>query len=338
MSSRLRGAQVEYRDLTYNLLAVFAVLPALVLLALNGRADFAAIDQQIRAELQTDSHRLSGSVNIWLENRTASIVQLAAMGATRTPVQMQSPIEQSHASDHNFLRIALINKDAISTAYSPLLDELGNNNIGKNFADRPFIPILKRTLKPVVSEMVLSKVSMHTPTAILAVPVVIGGDYAGYVAGVLSLDQMKALFENGTESESLHYTVIDRNTNIIASTVPGQTLMTPLSRGSGTYNQLGDGIAQWIPAAVAGAPIMERWKSSSYVTETPIGQFAEWKLILEQPVAPFQKVLFARYARSLGLLLVILLVSLVLAEFISHRSIRSLVALIDICIIHDNRY
>ena len=98
-----------------------------------------------------------------------------------------------------------------------------------------------------------------------------------------------------------------------------QKIGSAMERGHGSLNQLEQGIAQWLPRVPANTPISERWRSSFYVTDTPIGKLAEWRLVLEQPVAPFQKVLYARYTEQLVLLLLVLLSSLVLAEFLIRK-------------------
>ena len=71
-------------------------------------------------------------------------------------------------------------------------------------------------------------------------------------------------------------------------------------------------------------PMSERWKKSFYVAETAIGDLAEWKLILEQPVAPFQKALFDKYTARLLILFMILLGALIIAEMLSRRIIYSI--------------
>jgi len=324
---RCNKSRVEYRDITYNLLAVFALVPALAIGVVNGRDDFSVTDQNIRAELLENSQQLTKKISIWLQNRAASITYLAGRGVTHSPVQMQSMLEQSNESDINILRAGLINRDGISVAFSPTLDDSGHSNIGRDFSDRPYIAAMRQSLQPVLSEVVMSKVGRPTPTVIFAAPVVKQGDYAGYVAGVLSLDQLGEMFEKSSTFHSMHFTLLDKNSNVIITSIPDQKLMAPLQRGAGTLTPLGNGVGQWVPANLAGAPIMERWKSSYYVIESPIEKYAEWKLVLEQPVAPFQKVLFERYTKSLTLLLVILLVALTLAELISRRSIRSLITL-----------
>jgi len=74
----------------------------------------------------------------------------------------------------------------------------------------------------------------------------------------------------------------------------------------------------------ANTPMSERWKQSTYVAESTFGDFLEWHLILEQPVAPFQQNLFKNYSEKLMLILVILVVSLALAAFLSSRVVFTL--------------
>lgn len=99
--------------------------------------------------------------------------------------------------------------------------------------------------------------------------------------------------------------------------------MAPLMRGQGSLSRLDEHVSQWVPSLPPSTPMSERWKSSYYVAENPIGTLAEWKLILEQPVAPFQKRLYARYTDALALLSLMLLAALVLAEVLSRRVVAT---------------
>jgi hypothetical protein len=98
-----------------------------------------------------------------------------------------------------------------------------------------------------------------------------------------------------------------------------QKVMSHLARGTGEFHSIGHGISQWVPTLPATIPISERWNKSLNVAETNIGDLAEWKLILEQPMAPFQKKLYDNYSGKLTLLFLILLGALLLAEILSRR-------------------
>lgn len=318
-----RSSLIAYRDIIYNLLTFFALCPALILLMVASRSDFAETDHNIRARLHQNSLSMTNRLEVWVQNRSTAVIKLAAMAASLRPSQMQPKLEQAHISDVNFLGIGLLNKAAITTAFSPLLDEAGKSNIGKSFADRPYVPRLRQALKPMLSEVLMSRIGTPRPMVTMLAPVVAGGEYNGYVSGILSLTQIQDFLEKTAESDTLLYTLVDKNGNVILSNRPEQRAMAPFSRGQGQLELLDNDISQWVPALLPNVPPTERWKASFYVTENPVGNLAEWKLVLEQPVAPLQKLLYTRYADALMLVFVMLFAALALAEFLSRRVVET---------------
>ena len=319
-----RTLLISYREIVYNLLAFFVLGPALIMLAIESRTDFNETDLRISTTLTQDSRHVAQRIETWVVNRKSAILNLAEMAASRSPQQVQPYLEQAKRSDVNFKRVALLNREAAITACYPLREEPGQNNIGKNFADRPYIPTLQRTLKPMLSEVVMCKIGTPKPMVAMLAPVVIRGEYGGYVIGILNLDQIKESLERSWDRNATLYTLIDNNGNVIMTNRSDQKVMTPFVRGKGTLNHLDKGISQWVPVVPPNTPLLERWMKSFYVVESDIGNLAEWKLILEQPVAPFQKTLYDNYTVKLTQLFLILLVSLALAEFISRKIVVTL--------------
>jgi len=317
---RSRSSLTSYREIVYNMLAFFVLCPTLILLALGSRTDFTATDLRIRTLLMQEIKQDALRLETWILNRKSAILNLAEMVASRSPQQMQPYLEQAKKSDLNFLRIGLLDREATTTAYFPLIDELGHSNIGNNFADRPFMPEFKRTLKPMLTEAVIGRVGTPKPIVLMLAPVIIRGEYSGYVAGTLSLEQIREYMDKSADENSMLYTLLDKNGNIIMTNRTDRKVMSPFGRGQGSLNLLDDKrIRQWVPTLPPNIPISERWKQSFYVAETAIGDLAEWKLILEQPVAPFQKTLYENYTGKLTLLFLILLGALALAEFLSRK-------------------
>ncbi|GFO60553.1 hypothetical protein GMST_28780 [Geomonas silvestris] len=314
-----RHEKVGFGELIYSIMAFCVLFPALLLLAMGSRSDFSQTEQSIRSTLALQHHRADLEIKDWVLSRKAAVVTLAELAARLPPTEMQSHLEQAARSDNNFKRIGLLDAAATIVAYTPVLDDAGAPNIGKNFADRPFIPRLKSTLQPMLSEVVPGRIDKPEPIVSMLAPVVRDGGYAGYITGILSLTRLKELLEvNGERNGSL-FTLLDKNGRVILSSRTDQRPMTPFSRGRGSLVHLGDGIDQWIPEVPPNTPISERWKSSSYQVRSSCGELAEWTLVLEQPVAPYQKVLYQNYTGDLGILLAILLVSLALVAPLSRR-------------------
>lgn len=257
---RSRAAEISYREIIYNLLAFFVLCPALIMLANGSRTDFAKTDREIRAALVRDSGHLSLRLETWVKNRKSAILNLAEMAAARSPGQMQPYLEMAKKSDLNFQRVGLLDRKATTVAFFPLSDELGQNNIGKSFADRPFIPTLMRNLKPMLSEVVMGRIGSPKPVVSILAPVVTRGEYGGYVIGVLSLEQIREHLDKNTAENSSLYTLIDKNGNVIMTNRSDQTVMAPFMRGKGTLNRLEAGLSQWVPVVPANTPISERWK------------------------------------------------------------------------------
>ena len=321
---RSRTLLVSYREIFYNLLAFFVLFPALIMLAVESRSDFKETDLQMRTTLLENGQRVVQRLETWVANRKEVIVNLAEMAASRSPEQMQPYLEQAMKSNANFQRVGLLDLGATAVAIFPTIDELGQSNIGKSYADCPFIPSLKQTLKPMLSEVVVSKSDTPKPSVSMLAPVIERGKYGGYVIGVLGTGQIREYLDKSLDSSSALYTLLDKNGNVIMSNRTDQTVMTPFTRGQGGIDRLERGISRWVPVSPPNTPLLERWLKSDYVFETAIGNLAEWKLILEQPVAPFQKKLNDRYTGKLALLFLVLLVSLVLANFISRRIVVTL--------------
>ena len=241
----VRSSLISLRDIIYDLLTFFVLIPALILLAVGSRTDFNETDHQIRASLIWESLDVTQSLNTWVKNRKAVILTLADLSASRSPRQLQASLEQAVRSDINFNRIGLLNKDAISIAYYPQIDELGQSNLGKNYADRPYISLLKTTLRPMLSEVVVGKIGSRKPNVLMIVPVVIEGKYGGYVAGTLGLNQILDYLGKKLEGHTAFFTLLDKNGNVIMTNRKDQTVMTPFMRDKGALHCLDKRISQW---------------------------------------------------------------------------------------------
>ncbi|MFA7280205.1 MAG: ATP-binding protein [Sterolibacterium sp.] len=320
---RTESMKMSFREIVYNLLAFFVLCPALFLLAVSSRIDFSETDRDIRTELRQNGKLVANRIAIWLQNRAASTIHLAELAATRPPQQMQAFLEMTKKSDPNYLRVGLADKNAVSVAFFPLVDELGKSTLGIDFSERPYVPVLRQTLKPMLSEVIMGKVGIPGPQVVMLAPVVSGAEFNGYIFGVLDFGQIRSYLQMSAESGTLRYSLIDRNNNVIVTNRNDQVPMKPFVRGKGTLIQLDPTINQWIPELARNTSVSERWKDSSYTVEISIDELTGWKLLLEQPVAPFQKMLYDNYGSKFVALFLILIAALALAELLSRRVVAT---------------
>ena len=320
---RTKDENISYREIIYNLLALFVLLPTLLILAVSSRTDIKETDQKIRSDLLQRSLQMAVTMENWVNNRKGAVLALAEKAAVN-PAQMQNYLDMARQSDVNFLRVALLDKNATTLGFSPQIDEQGESRIGLDLSSRPYVSAMERNRKPMSSAVFMGKIGVNAPRVLVMAPVMRLGQYEGCAQAVLSFEQIQDLFKRNFSDNSFHYTLLDKNGNIILTNLPGQTIMTPFVRDKGTLTPLDAQISQWLPILPRNISIMERWKKSSYIVETTVGDLAEWKLILEQPIAPFQKALYARYSGKLTLLSALLIGALLLAELLSRRVVLTL--------------
>ena len=315
---------ISLQETVGNLLTAFLLFPVLILLALNSRNDFAETDQNIRAALQQKSLTVTSSLADWVQDRTQTVLSLTALAATHTAQQMQDRLEQARAADSSFLRIGMRDTESVITAYSPPIDESGQSNIGKKFPERPYIPTLKEKLQPMLAEVVMGRIDKAEPAVILLAPILREGQYAGYINSVLRLSKIRKSLERYAESDTLFYTLMDNKGQVILSNRKDQKIMTPFVRSEGTLGQIDTKISQWVPKLPHNVSVSELWTNSYYVAQSTVGDLGGWQLLLEQPVAPFQRKLYTGYTDQLALLFIVLFLALGLAEILSRRTTATL--------------
>ena len=319
-----RRRPLSYRETLYNLLALFVLAPTLVMVGVESRRDFANTERTIQRTLLQETHQTTEMLSTWVAARRLAIARLAAMATDRTPREMQPFLDLARASDANYLRIGLQDREATVVAYSPPFDDLGRNNLGRSFADRSYLPQLKLTLKPMLGEGLQSRSGSGKPVIPVLAPVLKAGRYAGYVGGALDLEPIQGRLRRALEDQGTLFTLVDRFGQVLMTNRADQKVMGPLARGPGGFAYVDGRISHWVPAMGLNTPSMERWARTLYLTESPIGSVTDWTLTLEQPVAPFQQALFVSYLYRFSILFGLLMASLTAAEVLSRLYSSSL--------------
>ena len=324
---RSRQSEFAMREMMFNLLFLFVLIPSLIFIGIQSRQEREELDLRIRESLLLTAKRTASGLDNWVQGNVSRVAFAAEQAATRPLTYMQTFLEQFKAMEKDFIRIGLHDQNATIVAHSESVDELGQRYIGKNFADRPYIPQLKQVPAPFLSEVVTSKLSKPHPVVSVLAPVASNGAYAGYIIGVLNLEHIEALLDLNSQSllaQKLNYALLDKNGNVIVSNIPTLKPLQPFARARGDLLPLADGLSQWLPETRHQISISDRWKDAIYIQESRIGKTAEWTLVLELPVQPFQLKMYAEYTWVLLRLAIMLAIGLLLAAILSQRLVASL--------------
>ena len=314
---------ITLREILHICMVFCIAMPMLMLIFIDSRSNFEKDKTQTQFALTSLTGNINKTVQIWLENRSAVLASLASVAAQGDSEKTQAALDLVRNADTHLLRTGFLNPAFVTTEYSPRLNELGRSNIGVDFSDRSYVPYLRERATPMLSETMVSRQGSAKSIVAYLHPVFKDGTLKGYVAGILSLDQISQFIESAALFSATRYTLVDKGGKVIVSNREDQKPMTAFVQGEGSFIKIDDTISQWIPKIRANAPLYERFRKSHYVTDTALGSLSEWRLVLEQPVAPVQKALSDRYTKRLILLLALLILGTILAELVSRKILHT---------------
>lgn len=320
--ARSRGngaARPAFRSVVFVTMVSLVAFPALLYLT-------AFVRQEVRRG-EEDMIRQSAGLDLvgrqmlqtWIEDRHQSIATLASLASqpNQRRKDLQRAVEAIRTAMPAFKRAGVLDVQADVIVFSPLVDALGHATLGRNFADRPYIPTLRETLSPWVADVVMGRIGRPEPVISLVVPVVRNGRYDGYCIGIVDATQIQEVLAIIASSADARLTLLDRSGRVVASTRKDLAMMSAFVPPPGERRPLGDRVWHLIPPARPGRAALQRWSESFLIQESLLSPQLPWKLVVESPQAPLVSRLNRITIRGLGTLLLLILLTIALAHRLS---------------------
>ena len=312
---RCQTSFISYRETMSNALAFFVLVPALILLAVDSRLDYAKAENDTREDLRRSSRHFSAHAQQWLINRKISLTNITQIAASSSNHEIHYLLTNLPRIDSNFSSVVVRNSqgrqilsDNFSAKPSPQSPETGENR-APNPLPQP--------------EALFTATTPPTPQLSLIVPLALSNSEKGYLETTVNLLTLRPILESGL-SPSHTYILLDTKGRVIFSNHPGLNPSSVFAREKGTIATTENGLLQWTPLANSNSPMSERWKKSLYIEETYLDNLPGWKLIIEEPVGRIMRDLFDEYSQKFSLLFLVLLIALAFAEFFSSKMVETL--------------
>ena len=126
INSRSRETLFPLKEVLFNLLTLFVLIPSFLIMAHENQDGFGIVGQSVRKALKQSSQSMKESLESWLEQKSTRIVHLAWRSGHDFP-DMQQGLDFLHSLDPDLNAVGVIDKQALSTAFSPQFDELGQS-------------------------------------------------------------------------------------------------------------------------------------------------------------------------------------------------------------------
>ena len=326
LSSDLGHLQQPFSTRIFHLIAASLMIPTLVLIQFESHFEVAATQERIARELKSEASETEEMLARWIESHVNAARVIASLGS-RHPLlpslRLQEDLRQIHTLSPDFHNVFLANAESKTIAFHPEVNERGESTIGINFADRAWFKQLNSTLQPTISDVFMGRGGVFAPIFSISVPVVKNGRLSHFGLGAINLDRMQELLKRSDERKDLYHTVVDRNSNVIISNVPGRTPLSSYKDKDSTHTLISSGVYLRVPGKQKFINKMTSWKNANYYTRIPI-RGTSWTLLMEYPVAPIQAKLYRTTIWSLGIIAVLFALMISIASILSRRITRPL--------------
>jgi PAS domain S-box-containing protein len=321
---------LSLRQLVATMVMTFVLIPALTYLGIQTWSRL----QEEEAELITGMVNTAGqtqyAVRNWLDNHYRSVITLAEVAgdpASTSPALLQQRADAIKAGSHDFLRLGILNRNAVSVVVSPSGKGTGIYR-SIDLSDRPYIWLLRETKKPAVSDLVVGRLGSPAVILPMVAPIIIDGDLKGFTLGALDPTVLRPTLLILTRSEIQKVTLVDRSHRVIVSSDPKLKLQAPYQRPSGwTSRTLARDVSQWTPRPDQASSPMQRWRSSRYVRELPVGSTVPWTVIVESSPAAMLALLSTQSINSFILMFVLIILTVGFSRMACGRLVLPLLQL-----------
>ncbi|MBF0497860.1 MAG: cache domain-containing protein, partial [Deltaproteobacteria bacterium] len=326
--SRDRESLPTFRETIFTIMVSILMFPAIISVIVNLRS---YIDDEMN-HLASDTLQLAtitkNSINVWIDKNHQSVIGLSKLigdpDTTLEPIMQRLVTEVKEVSPQ-FKRMGVLDRNANTIAFSPLVDDLGKSTIGVNFSDRPYIHIIRAQKKPMVGEIVMGRVGAPKPMVPFLAPLISSGEYKGFCVGILDEEQIKNVLSSIVVKGNFQITILDSKRRIIVSTRRDLKTMDRFSPSKGGLEyQRTANVRHWVPESMPGTSIMQRWRRSLLVTEIEIGSDIGWSVRVEASPLPLLNNLNGMTINRFLILFLLIITIVVISNLLSGRLISSL--------------
>ncbi|CAH2030805.1 hybrid sensor histidine kinase/response regulator [Trichlorobacter ammonificans] len=314
---------IPKRELIASLLVLFAVVPSLVLLAIESRQHLHEADRDIRTRLQSAGSRVGTTLSGWLDGKERILLYLAGTALSHSPERMQVYLDRFRTIDPSFLSMAYVNRADVVAAVSPRTGAGNPAAVGTVVDQMPFLSKLRETLQPRLSGMVTTRTGEAAPTVLQLAPVVRNGRYDGYISGALSLEHIRSVIAANAEGHRMQYTMLDDSGRVVFSSRGDLKPLQGFRRSAGVVEQFDGGMIFRKPTDKPFASPLGVWNLSAYEISIPVGPHHEWQVVLEQPLAPYQEILYRHFSERFLYQTLFVLLALLVAELLSRALLEA---------------
>lgn len=323
LESNKQNRLISFQDNLFNVVIGFVFIPILLLTVINANQQFTRIENNIIIQLETYSNFLKNQIEYWQSLHFNSLQKLAnEIERGYNFESTQQYISVVSKSLPSFLKIYVTDVQGNIINSVPVANEKEENITGINIYDSEKIQLSRQTLQPVFSDVHKDKIS-SIPHIGITIPIIRNQQWQGIVYGSVSVMEINSFLRSNVARKDMEVVVLDKNEQISL----GQNNID-LDKYRKVHHS-SKSVNHYLPKS-KGKPIMTRWAQSNYFIKSAIADQFSWQLVVSISASDSVEELRTIYIKSLGILLIILILVFIFASLVSKKLVLPLLNLTEI--------
>ncbi|MGK0443133.1 MAG: PAS domain S-box-containing protein [Bermanella sp.] len=331
--ARYAFSTYTYKNMMFNAIAVFLMVPTLSLLLFDNYRENLALNKEAATKVQAETYQLKNEISQWVGsylNAVANVSALPEEFGLRSTRSLQMQLARITELFPDFINVYIANEDAVTIGFYPPVNDKGESTIGLNFSDRPYILRMAQEGEPVVSDVFMGRGGTSKPIITLSVPVMKEGVISHFALGAVDLQQIQKNLILHAKKYGLRVTLIDSSAKVIISSDDERKPLQILPKLDDQKLETDiENVFLYVPNKSTNVSAMKIWKGASYFSSTPVDKTG-WTLQVEYPLAPMQSTLYASAIIGLSAVAILFIPLLFIALALSNLLTRPLQTLANI--------
>jgi signal transduction histidine kinase/CheY-like chemotaxis protein len=309
--SRPQSTQISFEQTLLTWLVSLAFFPALVLIVWDNRDATSQKIDLIQTNLPAISANLIDELQQWHQQSRSDLQILAAAVSRESEIGSSSLRERTNLESHILREFPVLY----------VTDTKGKVVFSIPRDVRPLAATLTSRGQSRI-EIVQNPQKPEAPIFWQIVPILQNGRWLGNITAQLNTSPVVRILTSKAYLLPIETLLLDKQNRVLFashSTIsPGQTFVPQQGRD---LKMLDEGVYYGQPNKL-GMPMMLRRKNSMYGQSSIVSEDLPLTLVVEAPNAPHLKTLIALYIKNLAVLLLIVILAVIFAHFISRRFVK----------------
>ncbi|GEM_PF-2505641 len=328
---------IPFQEQVYHLFTIIVLVIVIMTLAATHFNMYSAVTQMhttIKTHLKETTEDLEYIFAFWLKSHLNIINSLAQFATEQVTVtkklrfseELQNNTELSQTGSTHFTRVYIADHQGHTVTFSPRYDQMGSLSIGLDFSNSPFFQILKTQQHSLITEIIMPA-ERQEPLFMLGTPILYNKQFLGYVTGVGHLPNLSDYLERRASFSKIPFLIslLNQNHQVISSTDSNQVQGQLLSRHQvGVVHEPMEELSIWLPEKELNQTRIQRLQKAFYLQKQALHPLTGWQLVVETPASFYRYQLQQSFIKTLTITLIIILITLLIANHLSRWIVTSL--------------